>query len=79
MKPITDAFLQESEDLASLSIKTMREFLIYSGDNPRYYHRAKVASVGLTNYVRLRATENNRAMVELAAQRQLAPAVPDAE
>jgi len=77
MKPVSETFLKESEDLASQSIKAMREFLTYSGDNARYYHRAKVASVGLTNYVRLRATENNRAMVELTAQRQVAPALPE--
>lgn len=70
MKPIDDKFIEESEDLARLSMKSMRAFLTYQGDNPSYYHKAKVAAVGLTNYVRLRATENNRMMVEITAKRQ---------
>jgi hypothetical protein len=70
VKPINDEFISESEDLARQSMKAMRAFLTYQGDNPTYYHRAKVAAVGLTNYVRLRATENNRTMVELTAKRQ---------
>jgi hypothetical protein len=69
VKPINDEFIDESEDLARISMKAMRAFLTYQGDNQQYYHKAKVAAVGLTNYVRLRATENNRMMVELAAKR----------
>lgn len=71
VKKISDEFIEESEELARQSMKAMRAFLTYSGDNQNYYHRAKVASVGLTNYVRLRATENNRMMVELAATKQI--------
>lgn len=70
VKPVNDEFVEESESLAMESMKAMRAFLTYQGDNPSYYHKAKVAAVGLTNYVRLRATENNRMMVELTAQRQ---------
>lgn len=69
MKPVSDDFIDESEKLARASMKAMSAFLTYQGDNQTYYHKAKVASVGLTNYVRLRATENNREMVELAAKR----------
>lgn len=76
VKPISDTFISESESLARESMKAMRAFLAYQGDNQTYYHRAKVAAVGLTNYVRLRATENNRMMVELTAKRQ--EALPDA-
>lgn len=70
MKAISQEFIDQSEDLALKSMKAMSAFLTYQGDQPTYYHKAKVAAVGLTNYVRLRATENNRAMVELTAQRQ---------
>lgn len=69
MKPIEEGFIAESEDLARVSMKAMRAFLAYQGENQQYYHKAKVAAVGLTNYVRLRATENNRMMVELASRR----------
>lgn len=72
MKPIEDSFISESEELARESMKAMRRFLTYQGDNQDYYHKAKVAAVGLTNYVRLRATENNRMMVELAAVKSVA-------
>lgn len=71
MKPVDDKFIDESEDLARASMKAMRAFLAYEGENQKYYHKAKIAAVGLTNYVRLRATENNRAMVELTAKRAL--------
>jgi mRNA-degrading endonuclease RelE of RelBE toxin-antitoxin system len=64
MKPVGDKFLDQAEELAQESMKAMKEFLKYSGDNPQYYHRAKVAAAGLTNYVRLRATETNRMEVE---------------
>ena len=64
MKPISDAFLSEAEELAQASMKAMKAFLSYQGDNPTYYHKAKVAAAGLTNYVRLRATETNRMEVE---------------
>lgn len=77
MKPISEDFIDESESLARESMKAMKAFLAYQGDNQTYYHRAKVAAVGLTNYVRLRATENNRAMVELTAQRQGAKEIGD--
>lgn len=77
MKPINDDFIEESESLARESMKAMKAFLAYQGENQTYYHRAKVAAVGLTNYVRLRATENNRAMVELTAQRQGAKEIGD--
>ena len=69
MKPIGEDFINESEELAKVSMKAMRQFLSYQGENQTYYHKAKIAAVGLTNYVRLRATENNRMMVELTAQR----------
>lgn len=75
MKQISDAFIDESEDLARQSMKAMRAFLTYQGDNQTYYHKAKVAAVGLTNYVRLRATENNRMMVEIAAKKNIS--LPD--
>ncbi len=79
MKHVSNAFMDEAEDLAMESMKALRAFLTYQGDNVKYYHKAKTAAVGLTNYVRLRATENNRAMVELASKRggvplQLPPA-----
>jgi hypothetical protein len=67
MKPINDSFISDSEELATQSMKAMKAFLAYQGDNQQYYHKAKIAAVGLTNYVRLRATENNRMMVEIAA------------
>lgn len=69
MKPVSDDFIDESEELARQSMKAMSAFLKYQGENQQYYHKAKVAAVGLTNYVRLRATENNRAMVEIASAR----------
>ncbi len=69
MKPIDDEFIATSQDLALESMKAMSAFLKYQGENQQYYHKAKVAAVGLTNYVRLRATENNRMMVEIAAKR----------
>jgi mRNA-degrading endonuclease RelE of RelBE toxin-antitoxin system len=80
MKAVSDDFIDESEDLAKQSMKAMRAFLTYQGDNPNYYHKAKVAAVGLTNYVRLRATENNRLMVEITAKKQgeIGPGVVDA-
>lgn len=73
MKAITDGFLAEAEELAQASMKAMKAFLVYQGDNPTYYHKAKVAAAGLTNYVRLRATETNRIEVEGAIQRRLNP------
>ena len=79
MKAIDDDFIEESEGLARESMKAMRAFLTYQGDNAKYYHKAKVAAVGLTNYVRLRATENNRMMVELAAKRGTVPQLTDGE
>jgi mRNA-degrading endonuclease RelE of RelBE toxin-antitoxin system len=71
MKPVGDKFLDQAEELAQESMKAMKEFLKYSGDNPQYYHRAKVAAAGLTNYVRLRATETNRMEVEHMTGRKL--------
>jgi hypothetical protein len=73
MKPISDKFLGEAEELAEVSMKAMRAFLMYQGDNPTYYHKAKVAAAGLTNYVRLRATETNRIEVEGAIERRTLP------
>lgn len=72
MKPVSDNFLKESEELATESIKAMRAFLVYQGSDPVRYHKAKIASVGLTNYVRLRATETNRVAVEQVTARQIA-------
>jgi len=71
MKPISDRFLDDAEDLAQASMKAMKAFLVYQGDNPTYYHKAKVAAAGLTNYVRLRATETNRMEVEDVIDRRL--------
>ena len=76
MKPVSERFMQESEDLASKSMRAMREFLAYEDQDRGYALRARVACVGLTNYVRLRATENNRMLVEATAQRMIeAPAI----
>jgi hypothetical protein len=71
MRPIGDDFLEQAEQLAVESMSAMKAFLKYQGDNPTYYHRAKVAAAGLTNYVRLRATETNRVDVESAVGRRL--------
>lgn len=71
MKPVSDSFIADSEELARESMKAMRAFLAYQGSDPVRYHKAKIASVGLTNYVRLRATETNRVAVEQVASRQL--------
>lgn len=64
MKPVSDKFMEQAEELAEASMKAMKAFLAYQGDNPTYYHRAKVAAAGLTNYVHLRRTETNRVEVE---------------
>jgi hypothetical protein len=69
MKPVSETFLNEAEELAQASMRAMKAFLVYQGDNQTYYHKAKVAAAGLTNYVRLRATENNRVLVEVASKR----------
>ena len=73
MKPLDEEFINESRDLARESMKAMRAFLAYQGTDQSHYHRAKIAAVGLTNFVRLRATENNRMAVELMAQRDDEP------
>ena len=71
MKPVSDALLDKTETLAMKSVDVMSQFLTYQGDNPQYYHKAKIAAAGAMMHVRLRATETNRMAVELAAQRQI--------
>lgn len=72
MKPVSEALLDKTEALALKSVDAMSQFLTYQGDEPKYYHKAKIAAAGAMMHVRLRATETNRMAVELAAQRQLA-------
>ena len=57
------------EELALEGIKAMRAYLAYEGQNKQYLSKAKVGAVGVTAYVRLRATESNRMQIELMSER----------
>ena len=69
MKPISEKFLDQAEDVASIGLDAMRAFLTYQGENPIYQAKAKVGVAAYTAYSRLRATETNRAQIELAAKK----------
>lgn len=73
MKAVSERFFEDAEELAIESMKAMKGFLAYQGENPTYYNKARVAAAGLTNYVRLRATETNRIEVEHIIKRRQLP------
>lgn len=69
MRPINEKVIGALEDGALDGIKHLRAFLIYEGDNQKYYQKAKTGGVLVASYVKAIATETNRAAVEQAAQR----------
>ena len=73
MKPISDSRLDAFEELATDSIKQVRAFFAYQGDNASYFQKARLAIGAISAYSRIRATETNRMAVELAAASRLSP------
>lgn len=63
---VLDKTIDELADVVPEAIKRLKAFLIYEGDNPRYYQKAKVASVIVGSYVKAEATKTNRMSVEAA-------------
>lgn len=71
MKPIRDDRLDEFEDVAMDSVKQLRAFFTYQGNDSRYFQKARLATGMISAYARLRASETNRMAVEMAAGRSL--------
>lgn len=79
MRPVADEVLGEYEDVAREGLKALSAALAYRGSNREVYERARLGATACSNYVRLRASEANRAAVEIAAARVVtAPALPAA-
>ena len=72
MRPIEDERLLALEDATMDSVKQLRAFFKYEGDNPNYFRKARIAAGMIGAYARLRASETNRMAVEAALGR-LAP------
>jgi hypothetical protein len=58
------------------SVKQLRAFFKYEGNDQRYLQKAKLATGMIGAYARLRASETNRMAVELQSGRFLLPPVP---
>lgn len=69
MNDINDKVIDALADAAPEAIKHMKAFLVYEGDNPRYYQKAKVGGVIIGSYVKAEATKTNRMAVVLATKR----------
>lgn len=64
-----DQFENNLLDVALEGLKAIRAFLAYAGSNPDYLKRAKIGSIPVTSYTRLRATMANERVTELVARR----------
>lgn len=69
MKPVRDETLDELEKTAIDSAKSIREYLAYKGNDTRYREQARVAAGAISAFARTRASESNRAAIELMARR----------
>lgn len=69
MRAIADERLIDIEDLAMDSVKQIRAYFKYEGNDSRYMQKAKQAASVISAYARLRATETNRMALELHAER----------
>jgi len=67
MKSISDARVGEFEDVAMESVKQLRAFFKYEGNDSRYFQKARLATGMISAYARIRSSETNRLAVELAA------------
>lgn len=69
MKPVDDKTLDDLESVINPSVKAIKDYLAYQGENPQYRDRARVA-IGLVGaFARVRASESNRMQVELISHR----------
>lgn len=69
LKPLSEKFLDAAEGLADESMKKIRAFFAYEGEDRRYFDKARVGASMISAYGRLRASETNRMAVELSASK----------
>jgi hypothetical protein len=79
MKAVKDSTVNELEEVALMGCKAIRAYLVYQGDNKQYHDKAKVGSMAVTSYTRLRATEANRMALEMMASRQAQKALTEGD
>jgi len=59
-----DNIIDALADAVPESLKHLKAFLAYEGENPKYYQKAKVAGGILGAYVKAEGTKNMRLAVE---------------
>jgi hypothetical protein len=64
-------FIEESEDVAFMGLKAMREYLAYMGTtNKEYLQRAKIGAQAVQAYTRHYASLTNREALRITQERQ---------
>jgi hypothetical protein len=76
MKAMKDERLDAFEDLAMESIKQVRAYYTYQGEDPKPFKKARIACAAISAFSRIRSTETNRMAVELATTKMLGLAEP---
>ncbi len=71
MRPISEKAAAAIEDLAIEGAKEIKAFFKYQGNEPKYFHRARLGAVIISAYSRVIATETNREALRLAAGKGL--------
>ena len=71
MKPVKDKTLEILEDTAIAGAKAILAYLGTAGHNDIQFAKAKIGAAAIGAYARTRASESNRTMVELAAERMI--------